>query len=55
MEVFRQEVEQVLGLGSGISASDLKILLVYLDRDKKLLVYNREVIDASFQLCSSHS
>ena len=43
INVFATEVAKTLEQTSGLTNEDLKILLVYLSRDKKYLVYNARV------------
>lgn len=43
MKMFQQKVEGALHLKTKLTADDLKILLVYLSRDKNYLAYDEQV------------
>ena len=43
LKTFESEVNSVLGLGTGLSSLDLKVLLVYMSRDTKQILYNAKV------------
>ena len=42
LEAFREEVAQVMNSKGGLTDSDLHVLLQYLARDKKEIVYDLE-------------
>jgi charged multivesicular body protein 7 len=43
MAEFRREVSRALGVEKGLSEDDVKVLLVHLGRDRRVLAYDQQV------------